>query len=289
MNNSNGRRQKAKAPMRVDAHQHFWKYSAAEYGWLGDGMEQLRRDFLPEHLRPELLAAEINGCIAVQARQTLEETVWLLDLADEHPWISGVVGWAPLAADDIAAILQRLSSQKKLKGLRHVIQSEPDPTSLADPKFQRGVALLAAHGWVYDILIFERQLATAIAFVDRFPKQRFVLDHIAKPRIREGIREPWKANLRELARRPNVWCKVSGMVTEADWGTWQPEHLRPYLDIVLEAFTPARLLFGSDWPVCLAASTYSRWRETVELWASPLSAAERARIFGETAKEVYGL
>lgn len=275
--------------MRIDAHQHFWQYTAAEYGWLGDGMEQLRRDFLPEHLRPELLAAELDGCIAVQARQTLEETVWLLDLADENPWIAGVVGWAPLAAHDIAAILERLSSQKKLKGLRHVIQDEADPTSLTNPHFQRGAGLLAEHGWVYDILIFERQLPAAITFVDKFPNQRFVLDHVAKPRIRERIRNPWEANLRELARRPNVWCKVSGMVTEADWSTWRTADLKPYLDAALEAFTPARLLFGSDWPVCLAASTYARWRETAEQWAAPLSAAERARIFGDTAKEVYAL
>ncbi|MCW5962801.1 MAG: amidohydrolase family protein [Bryobacterales bacterium] len=275
--------------MRIDAHQHFWQYTAAEYGWLGDGMEQLRRDFLPDHLRPELLAAEMDGCIAVQARQTLEETVWLLDLADENPWIAGVVGWAPLAADDIGAVLDRLSSQTKLKGLRHVIQSEADPTSLANPQFQRGAGLLAERGWVYDILIFERQLPSAIAFVDKLPNQRFVLDHVAKPRIRESVREPWEANLRELARRPNVWCKVSGMVTEADWSTWRTADLKPYLDAALEAFTPARLLFGSDWPVCLAASTYARWRETVEQWAAPLSAAERARIFGDTAKEVYSL
>lgn len=275
--------------MRVDAHQHFWQYSAAEYGWLGEGMEQLRRDFLPEHLRPELLAARMDGCIAVQARQSLDETVWLLDLADEHPWIAGVVGWAPLAAADAPAILERLASQRKLKGLRHVIQSEPDPTSFGSPDFQRGVALMAPYSWVYDILIVERQLPAASAFVDRFPQQRFVLDHIAKPRIREGMLAPWADNLRELAKRPNVWCKVSGMVTEADWRNWHPRQLHPYLEVAIDAFTPARLLFGSDWPVCLAASTYARWVETVEQWAAPLSATERARIFGETAKEVYAL
>ena len=275
--------------MRIDSHQHFWQYSAAEYGWLGTGMESLRRDFLPVHLEPELMAARMDGCIAVQARESLAETVWLLDLADENSFIQGVVGWAPLAADDIANVLERLASQTKLKGLRHVVQSEDDPTSLANPAFQRGVGLMARYGWVYDLLIVERQLPAAIAFVDLFPEQRFVLDHLAKPRIRERIREPWAAQFRELAKRPNVWCKVSGMVTEADWGKWRASDLHPYLDTALEAFKPERLLFGSDWPVCLAASSYARWAETLESWSNPLSANDRARIVGESAKEGYGL
>ena len=275
--------------MRIDSHQHFWNYSANEYGWLGDGMESLRRDFYPEHLEPELLANRMDGCIAVQARQTLEETVWLLDLADESAFVKGVVGWAPLAAPDFEAIAERLASQKKLVGLRHVVQSEADPTSLENPDFQRGVAAMRSRDWVYDILIFERQLPAAIAFVDRFPNNRFVLDHVAKPRIRDGEFETWATRMRGMARRPNVWCKVSGMVTEADWKGWQPAHLRPYLDLVLEAFTPQRLLFGSDWPVCLVASTYGRWVQTVEDWSRELSDAERGRLFGETAREVYAL
>jgi L-fuconolactonase len=275
--------------MRIDSHQHFWTYSASEYGWLGNGMESLRRDFHPEHLKPELLAHHLDGCIAVQARQTLQETVWLLDLADEFSFVKGVVGWAPLAAPDFEAIAERLASQKKLVGLRHVVQSEADPTSLENPDFQRGVAAMESRGWVYDILIFERQLPAAIAFVDRFPNHRFVLDHVAKPRIRDRELEPWATRMRELAKRPNVWCKISGMVTEADWKAWQPADLRPYLDVALEAFTPQRLLFGSDWPVCLAASTYSRWVQSVAQWSRSLSGAERNRLFGETAREVYGL
>lgn len=274
--------------MKIDAHHHFWQYNATEYVWINEGMRDLQRDFLPEHLSAELKAAGIDAAVSVQARQNLAETVWLLDLADEHEFIHGVVGWVPLSAPDVELILDRLASQKKLKGVRHVLQDEA-PAFLLQPSFRNGVAALASRGLVYDLLIREQHLQTAIELVDESPKTHFVLDHIAKPRIQLGLREPWSGLMKELARRPNVFCKLSGVVTEADWNEWTEDSIRPYLDVALEAFGPSRLMFGSDWPVCLLATSYSRWLEVVEGATSSLSEGERERIFGETAREVYSL
>ncbi len=274
---------------RIDAHHHLWRYAKEEYGWISDDMGVLARDFLPEDLRRELLASGIHGSIAVQARQTLEETSWLLRLADENDFIRGVVGWAPLASPEFAAVLDRLQESEKLKGLRHMIQDEPDDDFMHRPEFNAGVALLKQYGLVYDILIFERHLPAAISFVDRHPAQAFVLDHIAKPRIRDRELEPWRTNIRELARRENVYCKVSGMVTEANWRNWRPADLQPYFDVVLQAFGPKRLMAGSDWPVCLLATTYQAWFSTVEDFIRPLSLAEREMILGGVASDVYSL
>ena len=275
--------------MKIDSHHHFWKYSVGEYPWIGDAMAPLRRDFLPEHLKAEIAAAGIDGVVSVQARQTVGETEWLLSLADGNDFIKGVVGWVPLAETSVREVIAKFATNPKLRAVRHVVQDEPDDRFILGGDFNRGVSVLRDFGLVYDILIFERQLAASIEFVDRHPKQVFVLDHIAKPRIKDNAIEPWRANIREMARRENVFCKVSGMVTEADWKTWTWEQMRPYFDAVLEAFGPKRLMFGTDWPVCLAASGYARWVELVRRFAGGLSADEQAWLFGKTAIEAYRL
>ncbi len=274
---------------RIDAHHHLWHYTKEEYTWIAEGMGVLARDFLPEELRPELSVSGIQGSIAVQARQTLEETTWLLRLADEFDFIRGVVGWAPLAGPEFPAVIERLQESEKLKGLRHVIQDEPDKDFMRRPDFNAGVALLKQYDLVYDILIFEHHLPAAISFVDRHPAQVFVLDHIAKPRIGDRELEPWRTNICDLARRENVYCKVSGMVTEANWKNWSPADLQPYFDVVLQAFGPKRLMAGSDWPVCLLATSYQTWFSTVEQFIRSLSIAEREMILGGVASEVYSL
>lgn len=273
----------------IDAHHHLWRYSPAEYPWIDDTMTQLRQDFVVEDLERELAGAGIQGAVAVQARQTLEETDWLLSVAEKSPLLRGVVGWAPIASEHFPAVLDRLKSRKKLKGLRHVIQDEPDGNYINRPDFNRGIKAITASSLIYDILILERHLPETVEFVDRHPNQIFVLDHIAKPRIREAVFEPWKRNISDLARRPNVYCKMSGMVTEASWQKWSETELRPYVDAVLDAFTPARLMFGSDWPVCLLATTYQKWFECLTGLIEQLSAAEKDRLMGTNAIDVYQL
>jgi L-fuconolactonase len=272
----------------IDAHQHFWNYDPAEYDWIDDSMAALRRDFLPPDLSIELTATGVAGTVAVQARQTLTETKWLLQLAQQNSFIRAVVGWAPIAGSSFPELLAELAKNPKLVGLRHVVQAEPDGF-LAGASFNHGIAALGAMNLAYDILIVERQLAEAIEFVDRHPNQIFVLDHIAKPRIAEGKLNPWAANLRELAKRQNVYCKLSGMVTEANWHSWTTASLQPYLDVVLEAFGPRRLMFGSDWPVCKVAASYRRWFDTLNGLLAHLSSEERERVFAGTATEAYRL
>src|ERR1700676_902000 len=274
---------------RIDAHHHLWRYAKEEYGWIGVGMEAIARDFLPHDLERELESSGLDGSIAVQARQTMEETEGLLCLAEEFRMIRGVVGWAPIASTEFADAIERLKEFRKLKGLRHVVQNETDDELLLRTDFNAGIALCQRHGLVYDILIFERQLRAAISFVDEHPGQVFVLDHIAKPRIRERELEPWRTNIRELARRENVYCKVSGLVTEADWTKWSLGDLQPYLDVVLDAFGPSRLMAGSDWPVCLLAATPQRWFATVQEFIRPLSVVEQEMILGGVATHVYSL
>ena len=275
--------------MKIDSHHHFWSYSAEEYPWIGDSMAALRRDFLPEHLKAEIADVGIDGVVSVQARQTVGETEWLLSLADGNDFIKAVVGWVPLADAGVREVIAKFATNPKLRAVRHVVQDEPDDRFILGADFNRGVSMLREFGLVYDILIFERQLAASIEFVDRHPRQVFVLDHIAKPRIGDNVIEPWRANIRALARRENVFCKVSGMVTEADWKTWSEEQLRPYFDVVLEAFGPKRLMFGTDWPVCLAASGYSRWVDVVRGFAAGLSTDEQEWLFGKTAVLAYSL
>lgn len=273
--------------MKIDSHQHFWNYEPVEYGWIGDDMANIRRDFEPSDLRAELADAGIDGAIAVQARQTLEETRYLLQLARDNKEIWGVVGWLPLCEPNLGAALAEFESESKLCGVRHLVQSEPDGFMDRDD-FNVGIAALKEHDLVYDLCVRQHQLLETIRFVDRHPNQSFVLDHIAKPLIEVGEIEPWATHIRELARRENVVCKVSGMVNEAQTD-WTSAHLRPYYDVVLEAFWPNRLMFGSDWPVCLACTDYATWAQTVRDWTSNLSDDENAAIWGVTAARIYGL
>jgi L-fuconolactonase len=274
-------------PRKIDAHHHLWHYTPEEYEWISEEMMLLRRDFLRNDLRAALRSANVDATIAVQARQTVEETQWLLACADEMPAIAAVVGWLPLKADNLSELLDVVHSPR-LAGLRHVVQGEPDGF-LDDPAFDRGIAHLAPRGLTYDVLIFERQLAETIRFVDRHPRQEFVLDHIAKPRIAAGELEPWATHIRNLAQRPNICCKLSGLVTEADWTAWNLETLRPYLDICVEAFGSDRLLTGSDWPVCLVASSYAGWWAVLEEYFATFSASEKEKIFGANAAAFYHL
>jgi len=275
--------------MKIDAHHHFWTFVPEEFGWISDTMSVLRRDFLPADLNDEIDRVGIDGVVSVQARQTLVETNWLLDLADEHDFIKGVVGWVPLASTDVRKELDQLAGRPKLKGVRHIVQDEPDEQFILREDFNAGVTALRGYGLVYDILIYERHLPQAIEFVDRHPNQTFVLDHLAKPRAKEHNVEPWRTNIRRIAERENVFCKLSGLVTEADWKGWTEGQLSVYLGTVLDAFGPRRVMFGSDWPVCLLASTYQRWYDVVSRFCEKLSPDEQARVFGGTAVEAYRL
>jgi L-fuconolactonase len=275
--------------MRIDSHHHFWKYDPKEYAWIDDSKRALRRDFLPADLKKEIDPAGIDGVVSVQARQTIEETNWLLGLAAAHAFIRGVVGWAPLSDPKIAGILEPLATKPKLKAIRHVIQDEPDNDFILRDHFSAGIRVLRQYHLVYDILIFERHLPQTIRFVDRHPNQIFVLNHIAKPRIKDHALSAWCENITELAKRENVYCKISGMATEADYQIWTPQDLQPYFDTVLAAFGPRRLMFGSDWPVCLLATSYSRWFKLVSAQIAKLSQPERDRILGGTAVQAYRL
>ena len=275
--------------MIIDSHHHFWKYDPIEYDWIDDSMKVIRKDFLPESLELTIREAGVDGVISVQARQSVEETSWLLEMARQNKFIKGVVGWLPLINDDIEVELEKYSGNKLLKGLRHVIQGEPDPKFMLRKDFNSGVSLLKKYSMAYDILIVERQLPNMIRFVDQHPDQVFVLDHIAKPLIAKHELSLWKENIQELARRENVSCKISGMVTEADFNSWTPPQLQPYFDVVLEAFGADRLLFGSDWPVCLVATSYKNWMELVQKNISELSKIEQAKIMGENAVRLYQL
>lgn len=273
----------------VDSHFHLWRYSPAEYGWISKDMQPLRRDFLPAELQQEMRGADVECAVAVQARQTLEETAWLLALAREFPFIAGVVGWASLTNPDFPKRLEVLAADPRLKGLRNVLQDEPDDTYMLRDDFQRGMAALQGTGLVYDILVFERQLPFAVQLADRNPNQVFVMDHLAKPKIRSGEISPWREQMQELARRPNVFCKLSGMVTEADWRRWSTEELRPYVEIALECFGSERLMAGSDWPVCTLACNYRRWWRTLRELVSTLTPGEQQNVLGGNAARVYRL
>ena len=273
--------------MRIDAHQHFWEYSAEEYGWIGDGMDVIRRDFGPSDLEPLLKANGFDGSVAVQARQHLGETEYLLKLADESPSVRGVVGWVDLRADDAGAQLERFCSHPKLVGIRHIVQDEPDDRFLMGDDFCRGVGLLG--DLAYDVLIYPSQLPAALEFVERFPDHRLVVDHIAKPYIGRGELEPWASLMRQLAEAPNLRCKVSGMVTEADWQNWKRDDFTPYLDVVFEAFGPSRIMVGSDWPVCTLAASYNDVVSIVRSYIEPLSGDDKAAVWGGTATEFYKL
>jgi L-fuconolactonase len=275
--------------MTVDSHQHFWRYNVHRDAWITDEMSLLRKDFLPGDLIPELRANAVDGCIAVQADQSEDETLVLLELASLHAEIMGVVGWVDLCASQLPDRLRYFSQFEKLRGFRHIVQSEPDDRFLLRDDFVRGVGLLAEFDFACDILIYPRQLPAAIELVAKYPKQRFVLDHMAKPPIRSAELTPWAELLSELARHPNVYCKLSGLVTEARWGDWRAEDFKPYLDVAIEAFGPDRLMFGSDWPVCLLAGSYRDVKNLIFSHTSMLSPEKQARIFGLNAMEFYQL
>lgn len=272
---------------RIDSHQHFWKYDAQEYPWIGQNMAKLKRDFLPA----DWLSAQGNplfqGSIAIQARQSLRETQWLLELANEHDSILAVVGWVDLRAPDVERDLECLSRHTKFAGVRHVVQDEPEDRFMLQPDFLRGIALLESFDLTFDILIYPNQLPAAIELARRFPNQPFVLDHIAKPAIKRNLFEPWAKLICELASCPNVYCKLSGMVTEADWGSWNPSQFKPYLDCVWQAFGPERLMIGSDWPVCLLAGSYSNVMQLVIDDAHARNPTALDGLLGGNAKRFY--
>ena len=275
--------------MRLDAHQHFWGYGADEYGWIGEEEAALKRDFLPNDLAVELKRTGFDGCVAVQARQSLVETEWLLELAEGYSFIRGVVGWLDLYSTELPAQLERFATHPKLCGVRHVVQDEPDDRFMLREDFLRGIAQLKQWDLAYDILIFPRHLRVTRELVGRFPEQRFILDHMAKPPIRQAALEPWASDLRALAALPNVACKVSGLVTEADWRHWKPSDLWPYVDTALEAFGAERAMIGSDWPVCTLAASYGDAMGAMVARLGDLSAREQALVLGGSAESWYGI
>jgi L-fuconolactonase len=275
--------------MHVDAHQHFWIYNPDEYDWIDDSMSAIRRNFLPDHLQPELARNTFDGSVVVQTRQTLEETRWLLKLADRSPCVVGVVGWVDLCSPEVQAQLAAFANHPKLVGVRHIVQAEPDDRFLLRPDFCRGISVLAQFDLAYDILIYPRHLPVAAEFVERFPGQRFVLDHLAKPPIKSGQIRSWANGIRRLAAFPNVFAKLSGLVTEADWQRWKPPEIAPYLDIAFECFGANRLMIGSDWPVCLVACDYTCVMDVVKNYLDRQSAELRDAVLGGNAERFWRL
>lgn len=275
--------------MRIDSHQHFWHYHPEQHVWMTDAMAALRRDYLPDDLAPLLDELDFDGSIAVQARQMIEETAWLLQLAEDQPRILGVVGWFDLCSPTLPRQLERYGTHPKLVGARHVVHDEPDDRFMLRPEFRRGIAMLADHELTYDLLLRPHHLPVALELVDEFEDQLFVLDHIAKPPIRDHALSNWREDVTRLAERPHVFCKLSGLVTEADWSAWRPSDFRPYLDVVLEAFGAGRLMIGSDWPVCTLAAGYGTTMRLVIDYVSALSADEQAGILGDNCARFYGV
>lgn len=273
---------------RIDSHQHFWDYSRDEYPWIKPEWP-IRRSFLPDDLQPLLKQSGFDGCVAVQARQNLRETEWLLELAAKHPFIAGVVGWVDLCSDRVEQDLERLAGNPRLVAVRHVVQDEPDDRFMLGREFRHGIGKLVNFDLAYDILIFPKQLPAAIELVRRFPEQPFVLDHLAKPFIKDAQIEPWRTEVRELGMSKNVYCKLSGMVTEARWREWKKEDFRPYLDAVWEAFGEDRLMIGSDWPVCLLSGDYAPTMEIVMDFIGQFSSETQEKVLGSNAIRFYRL
>lgn len=275
--------------MVIDSHQHFWHYEPKKHEWIDESMKVIRRDFLPSDLEQVYNENGIDGCVAVQADQTLTETNFLIQLAKENAFIKGVVGWVDLRNDAIESTLETYANTNILKGFRHVVQGEPDHNFLLRPSFLRGISVLEKHNYTYDILIFPHQLGAALEFVKRFPNMRFVIDHIAKPYIKDGFYNGWATLMKEIGKHDNVYCKVSGIVTEADFKTWTPAQIKPYLELVFEAFGAERIMFGSDWPVCLVAGNYKQVKALITNFIANLSATEQAKVMGQNAIEFYNL
>lgn len=274
--------------MRIDAHQHFWEFNPQRDAWISDDMAVLRRDFLPADLQPLLKTNGFDGCVAVQADQSEEETRFLLDHAARYEFISGVVGWVDLCAQDLEARLEKWSDEEKLKGFRHILQAE-EPAFMLEPHFLRGLNILGKSGYTYDILVYPHHLKAVGKMLGLLDNQSFVIDHIGKPNIKSGQIKDWERDIRKVAQFPNVYCKVSGLVTEASLSDWKPEDIHPCLEVILNAFGPDRLMYGSDWPVCLLAASYERQLELVESFLSRLSAVEQNQIMGLNAVDFYQL
>ena len=275
--------------MIIDAHQHFWQYHPVKDAWITDNMKVIQEDFLPQHLLPVLQENGVDGCVAVQADQSETETSFLLELADKHAFIKGVVGWIDLRAENLSDRLTHFRQYEKLKGFRHIVQGEPDPAFILREDFCQGIRALAAHDFTYDILVYPVQLPAVAAFVQQFPDQRLVIDHMAKPDFKTGDISAWETHMRAIAQQPNVYCKLSGLVTEADWQKWEASHFAPFLDVALDAFGAERLMFGSDWPVCKLAASYTEVKAIITDYISRLSDAERTGIMGGNAVRFYGL
>jgi L-fuconolactonase len=274
--------------VNIDSHMHFWRYSRQEYGWIDETMRPLQRDFLPPDAAVVMREAGVDACVAVQARQTVEETRFLLELAARHQFIAGVVGWVDLRAADLDDQLAEMSSHRKLVGLRHIVQAEPDDF-LRHEDVRRGVATLERYGFAYDMLIYARQLPAAIDFAAALPAARLVLDHLGKPDIRGGGFDAWRRDLDRLAKLPHVRAKLSGLVTEADWKAWTVEDIHRYVNAALDSFGAERLMIGSDWPVCTVAAAYSQVIDLVRSAIADRTASERAAIMGGTARTFWNL
>lgn len=273
----------------IDAHHHLWKYNTQDYAWMDESMSVLKHDYLPDDLEPELKTAGTTGTVVVQARQNLEETSWLLELADQYAFIKGVVGWLDLRSMELGKELEEFAVHPKLVGVRHVIHDEADDDFMLRPDFIKGIAQLEAFDLAYDLLLFPRHLERTIKLVEKFPRQRFVLDHLGKPMIKAGIMEPWKSDITRLAAMPNVWCKLSGMVTEADHKQWQYKDLLPYMELALDSFGPERIMLGSDWPVCKLAGEYSEVMKIVQEFIEALKLRDKERILFQNAIDCYQL
>ena len=276
--------------MKIDSHQHFWKYNATEYGWIDDRMAILKRDWLADDLEPGLLEAGFAGSVVVQARQTPEETRWLLNLAEKHDFIKGVVGWVDICSeDDLKRQLDEFCKSPKFVGVRHVVHDEPEDGFMLREDFLKGISTLKDYHLTYDLLLFPKHLPVAQLVVLMLPEQKFVVDHIAKPLIKDRVIDPWKDDIMMLSENKNVWCKLSGMVTEADWLNHTPEDFRSYLDVVFKAFGPDRLMTGSDWPVCLVSREYREVINIVEDYISGMPDEVRQKILGLNCIDFYGL
>ena len=274
---------------RIDAHQHFWKFDPVRDSWITNEMSVIRNDFFPEHLQPILKDNDFDGSVAVQADQSETETNFLLDLADKNDFIKGVVGWVDLRAENIEERLAHYKQFKKLKGFRHILQGEKDRGFMLQPEFKRGIKALQQFNFTYDILIFPDQLQYTKKFVAMFPEQKFVVDHIAKPYIKKKKIEEWKNDMQEIAGCQNVSCKISGLVTEADWKSWEAKDFTPYLDTVVNAFGTDRIMFGSDWPVCLVAASFREMLDIVKDYFSSFTKQEQDKFFGGNAINFYNL
>ncbi|WP_256010677.1 amidohydrolase family protein [Desertivirga xinjiangensis] len=274
---------------RIDSHQHFWRFDPIRDSWINDEMSVIQRDFLPEDLSPVLKENKFDGCVAVQADQSEEQNAFLLELAAENSFIKGIVGWIDLRSENIVESLQFYKGYEMIKGFRHVLQGEADRALMLNSEFKRGIKALGNEGYTYDILIFPDQLIYVPEFVSSFPDQKFVIDHIAKPPIKGQKIEDWARDIRTLAQYEHVFCKVSGMVTEADWKNWRKEDFNPYLDVIFETFGSERLMYGSDWPVCLVAAEYKNMLSIVSDYTSALSENEQNLFWGGNASRFYGL